>query len=525
MDNKKTVKAVTVMMLIMLVGKSLGLVRDMFFGFHYGIDSIESKAFTIANQLPKNFLDVMFASAISASFIPVFNDYFEKHGKDSAYKLTYNFINIILLISGAVCVAGMIFASPIVGWFAADFASEIVFEAHALGVVLLRTMFPLLMISGVAFTLVGVVQSLGEFSIPAAMSVVSNIVIIIYYLFFIRKFGIYGLAVAFVLAWLAQLLIQLPFLYKNGFGWQFVIDRKDPGIKQIFVLMLPVMASTWIQPVNNIINIKIASGLFGGAGIVALNLANTLYTIIMGVFIMSVANVIFPRLAKQNTNRDTGGFGDTLFFTLHAIFYFLIPMTVGLIILSGPLVRLVFEIRGGQFDKFSTTITARALAFYCIGIIGFGVHTILARGFYALKDGKTPLITSIVAIAINLFLSLLLVGHMDVGGVALASSVSISVVAVVMVAVMSKTVKLNMWSDIAKMLCAAGVTAVCAVAIRNFFLHYPDTTFIRLATVFVPSLFGAVAYFVFTLMLGVPEARIAGAGIRSFLQKTQWRKE
>ncbi|MCL2699701.1 MAG: murein biosynthesis integral membrane protein MurJ, partial [Defluviitaleaceae bacterium] len=487
MDNAKTLKAVVVMMSIMFIGKALGLVREMLFGFHYGTESIEAAAFTVANQIPKNFLDAMFASAISASFIPVFNDYFEKQGKEAAFRLTHNFVNIVLLISGIVCILGIIFASPIVGWYAAGFVPE----AKALSAVLLRTMFPLLMISGVAFALVGVVQSLGEFSIPAAMSVVSNAVIIIYFVFFIGRFGVYGLAIAFVLGWLTQLLIQLPFLYKNGLfsgRWRFFIDFKDPGIKQIFVLMLPVMVSTWIQPVNITINTRVASGLFGGGpGVTALNYANTLYTVIMGVFILSVANVIFPRLAKQNTHNDKDGFGDTLYFTLHAIFYFLIPMTVGLIIISEPLVRLVFEIEGGMFNAFSTAITARALAFYCAGIIGFGVYTILSRGFYALKDGRTPLITSIAAITINLILSLLLVGPMDVGGVALASSVSISVVAVVMIVVMSKNFKLNgaaaagsgrrsLWRDIALMTAAAGVCAVCAIAARDFFLQRPDTT-------------------------------------------------
>jgi len=518
MDNKKAVKAVVVMMFIMLVGKVFGLVREMLFLFYYGTETIEAAAFTVANQIPRSFLDAMFASAISASFIPVFNDYFEKQGKEAAYRLTYNFINIILVVSGVICIVGMVFASPIMDWYAAGYAPE----AKALSAVLLRMMLPLLVISGAAFVLVGVVQSLGEFSIPAAMSAVSNSIIIIYFLFFIDRFGIHGLAVVFLFAWLAQLLIQLPFLYKNGFGWRFSIDFKDPGIKQIAVLMLPVMLSTWIQPVNIMINTKVASGLFGGsggAGVTALNGANTLYTVIMGVFILSVANVIFPRLAKQNTNNDTDGFGDTLYFTLHAIFYFLIPMTVGLIILAEPLVRLVYQ--RGLFNTFSTTITARALTFYCVGIIGFGVQTILSRGFYALKDGKTPLITSIAAIAINLVLSLLLVGPMDVGGVALASSVSISVVAVVMIVVMSKNFKLDMRRDIAGMIVGAWLMAVFVIVARRFFLAYPDTMAIRLAVVFVPSVLGAIVYFGVTWLLGLSEARMAMSGAISLLKKVK----
>jgi putative peptidoglycan lipid II flippase len=284
--------------------------------------------------------------------------------------------------------------------------------------------------------------------------------------------------------------------------------------------MLPVMVSTWIQPLNVTINTKVASGLFGGSGegVAALNFANTLYTVIMGVFILSVANLVFPRLAKQNTRNDRDGFGDTLYFSIHAIFYFMVPMTAGLVVLAEPLVRLVFEV-GGRFDAQSTRITARALTFYCVGITGFGVQTILARGFYALKDGITPLVTSVAAIAINLVLSLLLVESMDVGGVALASSVSISAVAAVMIAVMSKNFRLNMWRDILMMICAAAATAFIAAMTRDFFLLYPDTFTVRIAAVFVPAAVGAAIYLGLTWMVGVSEARVAVAGAGRFLKR------
>ena len=162
-----------------------------------------------------------------------------------------------------------------------------------------------------------------EFSAPAAMSVASNIIIILYYALFNDKYGIYGLTAAFMLGWLMQAAVQVPSLLKKGFRYRPRFRLKDEGIQKIVTLMLPVMVSTWIQPINFVINTNFASGLFEGAGIAAIEYANTLYTIITGVFVLSIANVIFPRLSRLSTNKNEAAFGQTIHATMGVMAYIL----------------------------------------------------------------------------------------------------------------------------------------------------------------------------------------------------------
>ena len=505
--KNSTVKTVGIMMAITLIGKIMGLGREILFGFHYGTETVEAAAFIVANQIPKNFLDAMFASVVSASFIPVFNDYFENKGRDEAYKLSCNFISIMIIATTLLTVLGIIFAYPIVNWYASGYTEEALQLAYRLLIIL----FPLLIISAVAFSITGILQSMGEFNIPSAMSVLSNSVIIFYYFFLIDRFGIYELAVAFIVGWLFQIIIQIPFLIKNQFRFRFFISFKDPGIKHIMLLMLPVMVSTWIQPINMMINTRFASRLFEGSGaaVSALNYASTLYTVITGVFILSVANFVFPKLSKLNTTNDAEGFSETLRTTLHSMFFFLIPMTFGIAILSEPLVRLIFQIEGGEFTEFSTYITSRALLFYSFGAIGLGIQTILLRGFYALKDGVTPLITGLSAILVNFAITASLIDVMGVGGPALASSVSLITASIIMMIVMNRKKNIlnkHLVKDIAKMLVASLAMSVAVVIARDYILSGADTILNRIFVLVVPAFIGIAIYFAVTCIANVSEA-------------------
>ncbi|MGN0983188.1 MAG: lipid II flippase MurJ, partial [Candidatus Limivicinus sp.] len=244
-------KTVALIMVITLVGKVLGLVRDMLLGHNFAT-GMDSMAFQVASRIPRTFFDAIFASAISASFIPVFNDRMEHHGRADAFRLSYSFFTWVGLATAVFSLLGMAFADPIVGLLADGFDAQ----TAALCASLLRILFPTVFFTGIAFAFVGVLQSMGEFNLPAALSVASNGIIILYYLLFCRRFGIYGLAWAFLIGWAAQAVIQLPWLHRHGFRYRPAL--RHPGLKQVFLLMLPVMVSTWIQPVNQLISTRFA---------------------------------------------------------------------------------------------------------------------------------------------------------------------------------------------------------------------------------------------------------------------------
>lgn len=424
------VKTVSIVMIIMFVGKVVGLLRSSAIAGYLGIFSLEADAFTQASKIPRDFLDIAFASAISSSFIPIFNSYIEKKGRKEAFRLADNFITIIFILSVAITLIAMVFSSQIVNILAYGFEPD----KKLLTVKLLVIMLPTIAITALAFSVTGILQSLNEFNIPAAMSVVSNVIIILYIVFFMDKFGVTGLAIAFLIGWSSQLLIQIPPLLKKEYSYRPYLNLKDEGIKQIGALSIPVMISSWVFPINSQVNASAVSIIGGGA--TALDKANELYMVITGVLILSVANVIFPKLSRDSVRGGEREFGDTMRRTLRVLFFLLTPMTVGLIVLREPAIGLVYE--GDSFTPVATTLTANAMMFYCTGMLGFGLLTILSRGFYASKDGLTPLLTSLAAIAVNAVLSFTLVNTMGIGGPPLASSVSVSIAALIMLVVMYK---------------------------------------------------------------------------------------
>jgi len=422
--GNQAVKTVSFMMLITLFGKILGLVRDQFLAAKYGY-STAGAAFYIASQIPRTFFDVVFASAISASFIPIFVEYLQKYGKEEAYRLANRFITLISTATILIMVGCILFAEPLAWLFAPGYEVETI----DLAVPLLKMLFPTMLFTAVAFSFVGILQSLDEFNIPAALSVVSNGILIFYYIFLNERFGVYGLTVAFLIGWAMQAIIQIPSLHKKGYLYRPDFHFKDDGLKKIGKLMLPVMVGTWIQPINYMINARFASQLSNGElGVTSLGYANNLYTIIVGVFVLAIANMVFPKFSRMT--EDKKEFGLAVRNTLKAMIFLLIPMTVGLMALAEPVVTLIYK--RGEFDLLATELTSAALFFFALGMVGYGVQNILSRAFYANQDGKTPFYSGLVSIIINAVLCALLLKPMGIGGLALAAAVSSTAAALVL---------------------------------------------------------------------------------------------
>ena len=290
--KNSSVKIISNMIFISLLGKILGLVREILFAKNFGTTSISGTAFNYASNIPNQFLDIMFASAINSSFIPIFNHELEKKNKQSAFDLLNNFLSLILLISVTTSILMLINSNHIINFL----ASGLNIKTKILASQLLKILSPILIFSSMTFILSGVLQAFDEFNIPALTSAFFNLIIILYYIFFINKFGVYGLAFSFLIGWLFQILIHLPFLYKQKYKFRFKINLKSNALQDIFKLLIPVLISSWIMPINNIINSSFASYIIGGGN--ALRIANTVYIIITGTFVLSLNNFVFQRLSK-----------------------------------------------------------------------------------------------------------------------------------------------------------------------------------------------------------------------------------
>lgn len=505
-QSNNAAKTISVVMLVTLLGKVMGLYRDRLLAVHYSV-GVQANAFFTASRIPRVFFDAVFASAIAACFIPVFSESLEKKGRKEAFRFAGNFITVMALLTGALTLIGMLFPQVMVALFA-DYADP---ATTALAASLTRVMFPTVLFSGVAFSLVGVLQAQDRFTAPALMSAASNLVIIVYFLFFDHTFGIYGLAGAYLLGWLLQGLIQLPSLKATGYRFQPMCAIGSEGMRKVFALMGPVMVSTWVQPINLVINSRFGSRLYDGAGVSAMEYSNNLYLVIAGTFILSITNVIFPRLSRLTAGGKESAFRDTIRQTVHSSLYFVLPMSAGLMAVSQPLISFLYG--GGEFDDFAVGITSSALIFLSLGMAGYAVQNILSRAYFARQDGKTPLVAGGVSILVNIALCMVLTGPFQVAGLAFSSAVSSTVYALLLLLPMQRrgegVLDRTMGLDLVKMLLAAAVTGLAAAGVLSLLTGVlPGGKIGELLSLGGCALVGLIVYFVLTLALAVPEAKL-----------------
>ena len=508
MDDARShaTKTISTVMLITLLGKVLGLYRDRLLAVHYSV-GMEANAFFTASRIPRVFFDAVFASAIAACFIPVFSEYLEQKGKKEAFRFAGSFITIISLLTALLTVLGMLCPQPLVALFA-DYSDP---QTTELAVSLTRVMFPTVFFSGVAFSLVGVLQAQDHFTAPALMSTLSNLVIIAYFLFADQNFGIYGLAGAYLVGWFLQGIIQIPPLRRLGYRYRPGFDFRSPGMKKVFALMAPVMVSTWVQPITLAINSRFGSQLYDGAGVSAMEYSSNLYLVITGTFILSITNVIFPRLSRLTAGGQEGAFRDTLRQTVHSSLFFVLPMSAGLMAVARPLISFIYG--GGAFDSFAVDITSTALVWMSLGMAGYAVQNILSRAYFARQEGRGPLVAGAVSIAVNIFLCALLAQPLSVTGLAIASAVSSTVYALLLLIPMERrgegVLDGPFLRDLGKMLLAAAATGLCAVGVRALLSGLlPAGKVGELLCLGGCALAGVVVYALLTLALGLEEARL-----------------
>ena len=497
--RKKNIRTVGVMMAITLLGKVLGLARDLQLG-HRLATGMEADAFLAASRIPRNFFDAVFASAISASFIPVFNEYLEKKGREEAFRLSSAFITVISIATLGFSALGMVFSPQITAFLADGFEGE----AAELCSSLLRMLFPTVFFTGAAFSIVGILQSLGEFNIPALLSTASNAVIIAYFLLLFGRFGVYGLAWAFLAGWAVQVLIQLPSLRR--FGYRYRPSLKHEGLVSIWKLMLPVLVSTWMQPVNLTAAAKYASRIEGGAS--SIEYANTLYTIVTGVFVLSIANVIFPELSRLSAHGDDGSIAEATGETLLEMLFILIPMSVGLCELSVPLVRLLYEWGGWGAD--STALTAGALARLSLRMQAYAMQVIPSRLSYAMQEAKLLLISGAVSVSVKLALCAVLWNRAGIRGLAASLTLSTAAGAAVLFCAYLRrfgTFPASKVRDLGKMAAAAALMFLAVMLCVRALAGLPDGLAGRALKVLIPTASGIAVYFASAAVLKIETFR------------------
>lgn len=410
----KMAKATVGLMIVTMISKILGFGRELALTYVYGATAY-ADAYITALSIPT----ILFASvgaALGTTFIPLFYELDKIEGRDKSLKFTNNIFNILIILCMGVSILGFIFAEPLVKLFAINFSGE----KLELAVGFTKIMIFSIVFIGLSQIMTAWLQINGKFVIPGMVGFPYNILIISGILLSCKS-NIYIIAVGALIGVASQFLFQLPFAIKNGYKYKPYINIKDEYIKKILLLVIPVFIGVGVNQINSIIDKSLASTLGDGA-ITILNSANRLNGFVLGLFISTLAAVIYPTLSNLSGKENKAAFAQSVTQCVNIVIILIIPISIGGIVLSEPIVRIVFE--RGAFDSTATSMTATALACYSIGMIGFALRDILSKVFYSLQDTKIPMINGSLAMGINIVLNIIFIKFLGHIGLALATSLS-----------------------------------------------------------------------------------------------------
>jgi putative peptidoglycan lipid II flippase len=416
----KLLKSTAVVSAMTLISRISGLIRDVVMANLLGSGAL-ADAFFVAFRIP-NFLRRIFGEgAFSQAFVPVFTELNERNTQDAK-----QYLNAICawlgLATFVLSVLGVLFAPYIVYLFAPGFAEDpLKFDAT---VSYLQIMFPYLFCISLVAMSAGVLNSLNRFAVPAATPVVLNICMILsmWWLSGLVQHDVaYALAIGVMVAGGVQLLVQLPALIKEGYLPRPSLVRSNPHVKKTFTLMLPAVFSVSVAQINTLVNTFLASFLVTGS-VSWLYYSDRLMEFPVGVFGIALATVVLPSLSKVHTSGSNEDFSQMMDWALRWVVLISVPATVALVVLAVPLLSTIFEYNA--FTNQDVLNSALALKAFALGVCGFILVKVLAPGFFARQDTKTPMRIAVIAVLSNIVLSLILVRYLQHTGLALAISLA-----------------------------------------------------------------------------------------------------
>ena len=417
-QNQNVTRAAGIVSLAVMGSRILGLAREIVI-FNYFSTKLNAPAFHLAFRIP-NFLRDMFGEGIlSKAFITTFVATEAEDGKEAAWDLANRIFNLIFLVLICIVVLGIVFAPTIVNILTREnFDETLVSSKHygfdtkvALTIHLTQLMFPYLLFVSLAAIAMGLLNSKGKFAIPACASSFFNLSSLLigisgYYLF--PRFGMHpttGMAVGVVIGGIVQFLIQVPPMYSVGFRYKPLLNLRDPRVLQVLRLLGPAILGVAAVPINQLTNTWFITS--GDEWLAWIQGAYRIMHLPLGIFGVAISTVILPQLAKFANAGETEQFRNSLSYALRLMLTVILPASIGLMVLSEPICRLLYE--RGAFLESDTLAMGAILFVYAFGLCGFSALKIVTDGFYAHKDIRAPVIVSLCGVTLNIYLNYLFI--------------------------------------------------------------------------------------------------------------------
>jgi putative peptidoglycan lipid II flippase len=423
-----------------MASRVLGLVRDSVLAAIFGA-GMAMDAYNVAFRIPNLFRDLFAEGAMTAAFVPTFTRTLNAHGREAAWRLGNLVINALLLITGALVLVAMIYSDQITYAVVAGndtIARLLTGSAGSKGFdsvpgkmeltsLLTRMMMPFLTMVAVAVGMMGMLNSLRRFFVPALAPAMFNVatifcaVAVVPLMPHVGLPPIAGIGIGTLLGGLGQILLQWPLLRREGFRYQPTLDFKDPDLQQILRLMGPGTLGLAAVQINVLVNTYLAAMQEQGA-VSWLGYAFRLMYLPIGLVGVSIATAVLPDIARHANAGDHPAMRRTISGALRMMLMLNVPATVGLIVLADPIIAMIFE--RGHFTPIDTAATAAALMFYAPGLVGYSAVKVASPSFYSLGDARTPVIVSVLSVLANLVINLVLVRVMGYKGLALGTAIA-----------------------------------------------------------------------------------------------------
>lgn len=495
----------TVLMVTVAASKVLGLIRDRLLAHSFSPDTVA--VFFAAFRLPDLMFQILIFGAVSVAFIPVFTDYLQHKGEEEAFRFATDILNVALLLFFLVSLVVFIFAQPLTSLIVPGFSeSQKILTSELTRIVLVGQ---ILLVVGAFFA--GIGQSYQRFIVPALAAVFYNFGIILGIIILGRFWGIYGPAFGVIIGAFLHVIIQFWLVLSLGFKYRFSLNLKGAGMKEMLGLMSIRTVGVAVEQINETVGIILAS-LISVSSVTFLTFAQHLQTVPIGLFGATLAQAALPVLSQEKARGETTSFKSTLLTTMHQIMFLCLPAAAILIVLRIPAVRLVFG--ASQFDWTATVLTGKTVAWLAVGLAAQSVVMLLVRGFYALKDTRTPVIVSFITVTLNVILSVFFVQilHWDVWSLGLSYAIVSNISLLLLLNFLSQKVggfsSQDLYIPAFKMLFAAMVAAFALyLPIKALDQLVFDTTKTvnLIALTGIATLFGSSVYLFLVWVLRVRE--------------------
>ena len=425
---------------------------------------------------------------ISAGMVPILLKIEDKEGSWRKVDYVNNLLHIIIILSIILMILGWILSPVIVKVLAKGFIGE----EFKTTVKLMKIGLPITIFIMIRAVFIAFLQSFHAFKAGTKSWIYYNIVYLVF-LIFLNQYGVYGLMLAGILASAVQLYSVIPASINLGYRYERILNFKNVYIKEFFIMFIPIVIGISINRINVVIDKSIASTLPIGS-ISWLNYANDIIQLVLGIFITAIVTVLFPIISQEYNRENIESLKSAMKRGTNTVFSIVIPAMVILVTLSKPIVRLLFE--RGEFGATATLMTSGALTYYALGLGSMAMVLILTKIHYAMHDSITPMISSIVGVLANLVLNIILSRPMGVNGLALATSISTTLVTILLIRDLNKRVKVidihREFKGFLKYVRAAAIMAVVVLFFYNI-----------LGKILIGTMVGGVLHLILTIGIGI----------------------